>query len=174
MIERTLVFIKPDGVERNLIGEIIRRYENAGLRVVELRMIKPTMERLRLHYPENKEYFISIAKKAEKTGKKIDNRVEYGKEVVNKLRNYVASGKIVLMILEGEDAIKKVREVTGYTDPAKAEKGTIRGDLGNDDLEKATLEGRVCRNLVHASGSLEEAEKEIKLWFGEKYLLSEK
>lgn len=169
MKERTLVFIKPDGVKRNLIGEIIRRYEQGGLKVIALKMEKPSMKKLKMHYPDNENYLISIAKKAESCGESIDNYIEYGRNIVNALRSYIASGPIVLMILEGENAVIKVREITGFTDPSKAKKGTIRGDFGDDSIIKANSEGRACRNLVHASGSIDEAKKEIEIWFGKKF-----
>ncbi len=143
-MERTLVLIKPDGVERNLIGEIIKRFEENGLKVANLRMLIPSREFVQTHYAVHKD-----------------------KPFFDVLVDYLAEKRVVAIVLEGEDAVSRVRKIVGATDPSKAEKGTIRGDLGNDSKEKADAEGRSIYNLVHASGTREEAEEEIKLWFGE-------
>ncbi len=167
-MEKTFVFIKPDGVEKNLIGEIIKRYEKAGLKITALEMTTASPEIIEKHYPLEEEYLRSIGEKARGAGEKVDDPAEYGRKIVLNLRNYVTRGPIVKMILEGEDAVALVRQVTGFTDPTIADKGTIRGDLGNDSIAKANAEGRATENLIHASGSKEEAQKEIALWFNSK------
>ncbi len=164
-MERTLVVIKPDGVKRNLIGEIIKRYEDKGLKVVALKMLQVDEELVKKHYPDS--MIPVLGEKSAKAGTKVDNIEEQGRKVLSWLRNFITSGPVVAMILEGENAVKKVREITGYTDPSEAEKGTVRGDLGIDSIKKANEEQRPVYNLVHASGSLEEAEREIKIWFPE-------
>ncbi|MBI2545541.1 MAG: nucleoside-diphosphate kinase [Candidatus Aenigmarchaeota archaeon] len=166
MEEKTLVVIKPDGVERNLIGEIIRRYESDGLRIVALKMLTVSKNLISEHYPSEDEYLISIGKKSEKAGDVVKDYREQGLMIVTAMRNYMTSGPVAAMVIVGENAIKRVREITGYTDPTTAEKGTIRGDLGQDSILKANSEKRPVKNLIHASGNKEEAEKEIKLWFG--------
>jgi len=88
----------------------------------------------------------------------------HGMMVLEKLRGYFGRGPVLAIRIGGDDAIKEVRRVTGYTDPATAEKGTIRGDLGLDSIERSTAEGRAVENLVHASGNQEEAEAELRLW----------
>lgn len=143
MIERTLVILKPDGVKRNLADKIIKRYEDAGLKLVKKRTVVADSNLLKQHYSAH-----------------------IGKPFYKGLEKFMMEGPVVAIIFEGDDAVARVRKLTGYTDPSKAEKGTIRGDLGEDSLEKADKEGRAIRNLVHASGNKEEAEKEIKLWFG--------
>lgn len=166
-MERTLVIIKPDGVKRNLIGEIIGRYEEGGLKVIGLKMIVVDKSLITRHYPEEDEYLISLGKKSEKAGDKVTNHREHGLMIVRGLREYLTEGPVVAIILHGRDAIQKVRRITGYTDPTAAEKGTIRGDFGEDSILKANSEKRAVRNLIHASGNQEEAEKEIALWFEE-------
>lgn len=166
-MERTLVIIKPDGVERNLVGEIINYYEKGGLKITALKMTTVSKDLIEKHYPEDEEYMTIIGKKAEKAGDKVDDYVEFGRMVVKSLRNYLSRGPVVPMILEGENAIKKTREITGYTDPTTADKGTLRAELGTDSILKSNQENRATENLVHASGNPEEAEAEIKLWFGE-------
>jgi nucleoside-diphosphate kinase len=142
-MEKTLVLIKPDGVERNLIGEIIKRFESEGLKVRNIKMVTPSRQFVEAHYAmhRNKPFF----------GTLID---------------YLSDKPVVAMVLEGKNAVAKVREITGATDPSKAEKGTIRGDLGDDSREKADKEHRSIYNLIHASGTKDEAEAEVKLWFG--------
>lgn len=142
-MEKTLVLIKPDGVERNLIGEIIRRFEEGGLRVRDIKMATPTKDFVKTHYAMHKD-----------------------KPFFGMLIKYLADKPVVAMVLEGKDAVSRVREITGATDPSKAEKGTIRGDLGNDSREKADKERRSIYNLIHASGTPEEAKAELRLWFG--------
>lgn len=165
MMEQTLVLIKPDGVERNLIGEIIKRYEEGGLKVVLLKLMRADKELVAKHYPEEEEYMETLGRKSAQAGDDVGDFVEHGRMIVTGLRDYITSGPIIAMVLEGEDAIAKVRKITGYTDPTVADKGTIRGDLGQDSILVANREKRPCRNLIHASGNPEEAEKEIKLWF---------
>lgn len=165
MTQRTLVLIKPDGVQRNLIGEIIKRFEDAGLKVVELKMLTVSRELISKHYPEDEEYMITIGKKSEAAGDKVDSYLEMGRMVVNSMRDFMVSGPIVAMVLAGEEAVPLVRKVTGYTDPSSADKGTIRGDLGQDSIQAANKEKRPVKNLIHASGTPEEAESEIQLWF---------
>ncbi len=167
MKEQTLVLIKPDGVQRNLIGKIIAYYEAAGLKITALKMLRVSQQLISRHYPEEDEYMISLGKKSEKAGDKILDYKEQGRMIVHGLRKYLTEGPVVAMIIEGEEAIQKVRKITGYTDPASAEKGTIRGDLGVDNILKANSEKRSVRNLIHASGNREEAEHEIKLWLPE-------
>jgi len=142
-MERTLVLIKPDGVERNLIGEIIRRFESGGLKVRDMKMVAPKKEFVETHYAMHK-----------------------GKPFFDLLIKYLANRQVVAIILEGKDAVALVRKIVGATDPSKADKGTIRGDLGNDSRERADKEHRSIYNLIHASGTKDEAEVELKLWFG--------
>lgn len=144
-MEKTLVLIKPDGVERNLIGEIIKRFEEGGLKVADMKMVTPTKEFVKTHYAMHRD-----------------------KPFFNLLIDYLADRRVVAMILEGKDAIAHVRKIVGATDPSKADEGTIRGDLSNDSREKADAEHRSIYNLIHASGTKEESEAELKLWFGKK------
>lgn len=167
-MERTFVMIKPDGVKKNLIGEIIKRYEQKGLKVRKLRMIKPDEDLIRTHYPDEMSEDIGEKTKKvfEESGEEFPwGKREYGMMIVNWLRDFIVSDYVVPMILEGKNAVKKVREVTGDTEPLRAPEGTIRGDLSNDSYEKANSEKRTVANLVHASDSKENAEREINLWF---------
>jgi nucleoside-diphosphate kinase len=181
MIERTLVVIKPDGVERGLVDEIISRYEKAGLKVLAKKILRIDKKFAEKHYAATDEQIVGMGLKTLQASKE-NNRLEemkkiFGtenpKEIGTLLRRwmieFITSGSVVALLLEGEDAVQVARKITGYTDPSKAEKGTIRGDFGEDSIVKANLERRACRNLVHASGSKEEAEREIALWFGKNF-----
>lgn len=166
MKQRTLIIIKPDGVEKGLTDEIIRRYQLAGLRVVKRKDMVAPLSIIEKHYPMDPEYLRSIGEKTIAAGQNVASPEDQGRKVVTWLRRFITSGPIVVFLLEGEDAVAMARKVTGFTDPSTAEKGTIRGDLGTDSILVANKEERPVYNLLHASGSLEEAEKEIKLWFG--------
>lgn len=165
--QKTLVLIKPDGVKRNLIGEIINRYEKGGLKVVALKMLRAPLDIVKEHYSENEDYLRLIGEKSAAAGEDVKDPVEMGRKVVGWLRDFITSGPIVAMVLEGQDAVAQVRRITGFTDPASADKGTIRGDLGTDSILKANHEKRPVHNLIHASGNPEEAASEIQLWFQE-------
>lgn len=164
-MEQTLVLIKPDGVKRNLIGEIIARFEKGGLKVVDMKMLTTSMDIASKHYPDDEEYLRTVGQKSVAAGDKVGDVLEQGRKIINSMRGFLTSAPIVAMILEGENAITLVRKITGYTDPSSAEKGTIRGDLGEDSILQANKESRPVYNLIHASGNLDEAEKEIQLWF---------
>lgn len=139
MVERTLSFIKPDGVKKALIGEIIRRYESSGLKVVGIKMLRLSVEEAERFYEVHRE-----------------------KPFFKSLTNFIASGPIVAMVLEGEDAVLKNRQLMGATDPKKAEKGTIRGDFATE-IEK---------NIVHGSDSPENAQREIRFFFSDMEIFS--
>ena len=161
-MERTIVIIKPDGVKRGLVGEIIRRFENAGLKIRAMKMMLASKELIRKHYPES--MAIGLGKKAEKGGTKVRDYERMGKQILSWLRDYLTEGPVIPIILEGERVREKVREIVGYTDPSVAKPGTIRGDLGEDSIKKANEEKRAVRNLVHVADP-ENVEREIKLWF---------
>ena len=163
-MEQTLVVIKPDGVARHLIGEIIRRYETAGLTITSMKLITISKSLIEKHYPEDDDYLVSLGKKSEKAGDVIDDYRKQGLMIVRGMRTYMTEGPVVAMIITGDNAIQRVRQIAGYPDPTAADKGTIRGDFGQDSILVANREGRPVRNLIHASGNREEAEKEIALW----------
>ena len=166
MLQRTLIIIKPDGVAGGFTDKIIRRYEQAGLKVVTRKDMLAPLAIVKKHYPMDPDYLRSIGEKTIAAGQKVSSAEDQGRKVVTWLRKFITSGPIVALLLEGEDAVAVVRKMTGFTDPSIAEKGTIRADLGTDSILKANREERPVYNLIHASGSEEEAEKEIKLWFG--------
>ena len=159
-MELAIVIIKPDGVKRNLIGEIIRRFEKRELKVVTIKMMKASKKLISKHYPGS--MAVGLGKKAERGGTKVDDYEKMGKNILEWLRTYLTEGPVVPMILEGKNVGEKVREIVGYTDPPVAKKGTIRGDLGIDSIKKANEEKRAARNLIHVCDP-ENFEKELTI-----------
>ncbi len=169
--ERTLVVVKPDGVQRGLIGEVIQRYERTGLKLVGVKMVVPTEEFVRKHYMLDPEWPMKNGSKSieayRKQGKKppSEDPLEMNRMTLAKLTKYIASGPVIAMVWEGIHAVGIVRKITGGTEPLTTDVGTIRGDFTIDSYEISDVDGRAVRNLVHASGSPQEAEMEIPLWF---------
>jgi len=169
--EKTLVIIKPDGVQRGLIGEVIRRYERTGLKLSALKMVIPDEKTVERHYLADPEWIVKVGLKAIESYKKkglkppSENPEVVGKRVLENLKKYLTSGPVVLMVWEGMNAVGIVRKITGGTEPLTSDVGTIRGDFTIDSYEVADTTDRAVRNIIHASGSKEEAEKEISIWF---------
>lgn len=178
MTERTLVVLKPDAVKRALIGDIIGRFEKAGLKVVGCKMFTPHEELANKHYPTAREEFIvGMGNKTLDNYKalKMDPEKELGtsdaKEiglmVQGWLVNFITSGPVVALVLEAPHAIELTRKIVGSTLPLGAQPGTIRGDYSFDSSALANQKRRPIKNLIHASGESAEAEYEIKLWFND-------
>ena len=169
--ERTLVIIKPDGVQRTLIGEIIKRYEQIGLKLVAIKMLVPSAKRIEEHYTLDPEWRRITGEKTIKgyldKGQipPSDNPLEITEKLLKTLQKYMTSGPVVAMIWEGAHAVKIVRKLTGGTEPLTSDVGSIRGDYVLDSYQMSDKDGRAIRNILHASGSVKEAEMEIKHWF---------
>jgi nucleoside-diphosphate kinase len=169
--ERTLVLLKPDGVQRGLVGEIIRRFERAGLRIAGLKMVRASRALLDQHYPSDEVFLRAIGGKTreafEAAGLDVrretgtDDPVAIGGQVRQWLVEFVASAPVVAFVLEGTHAVAVTRKLVGDTLPFRAAPGTIRGDFSADSPTVANLQKRPVRNLVHASGTTEEAAAEI-------------
>ncbi len=177
--ERTLVIIKPDGVQRSLVGEIFKRYERVGLKFIAVKMVIPSKDMAIKHYYDvgGDAWLEEVGRKAreayEKKGKQspFKTNMENGKAVLEANAKYLSSGPVVAMILEGNQAVGLVRKITGGTEPLTSDVGTIRGDFAIDTYAMADMDRRSVRNLLHASGSIEEAEKEIPIWFEKSEIL---
>lgn len=169
--ERTLVVIKPDGVERGLIGEILRRYERSGLKLVGLKMVIPSEDFVEKHYLIDPQWRVKTGQKTiesyRKKGKTppSEDPLKVTEVILKHLKKYLTAGPVVAMVWQGVHAVGIVRKLTGGTEPLTSDVGTIRGDFTIDSYEMADVDVRAVRNLLHASGSSEEAEKEIALWF---------
>jgi len=173
--EKTVLIIKPDGVKRGLIGEIVSRVEKRGLKIISLEMIQASREQVDEHYPKDPAW---IKRLGEKT---LKNYVDFGfdpekemgtadpagigQQVRNWLIDYLTSGPMVKMVVKGIHAIEMVRKLVGKSLPTEAEMGTIRGDFSVDDATAANRDKRAIHNLVHASENQKEAEHELGFWF---------
>lgn len=174
--ERTLVIVKPDGVQRGLIGEIIRRYERTGLKLVGIRFGIADEKKLWEHYNKTDEWFLKkgtkIADDKKANGLPADKEpIEYGKDIIRQLVKFMTSGPVLFMVWEGNQAAAVVRKITGDTEPATSDVGTIRGDLTVDSYTIAAVDDRAVRNLIHCSEHAEDARREVALWFDEKDLV---
>lgn len=183
--ERTFAMIKPDGVKRGVVGDVIHRFEKVGLKIVAIEMFTPTKEQVKKHYPMSDEAWV------ERLGEKCvsgfdslecsiidvlgtDDKKKLGSDVVDSLIHYMTSGPVVAMVIEGIQAIDMVRKLCGHTLPFLADVGTIRGDYSVDSPAIANAEMRAIHNIIHASENSSEAKNEIKLWFGDKKISSYK
>lgn len=182
-MEKTLIVVKPDGVVRGLSGEIIARFEKAGLKVVGAKMISVSKELAEKHYPgDREELWVGIGHKTLDNYKQFeadaiellgtDDPKEIGAMVRVWLLEYITSGPVFAVVLEGPHAVELVRKICGHTLPLQASPGTIRGDFSFDSSFLANTGKRAIKNLIHASGTKEEAEYEISLWFKGNELVS--
>lgn len=168
-MERTFVILKPDAVQRAITGEIITRFERVGLKIVAMKMIIPEMELLRKHYPDALIPIIGSKTKTDwdAAGLEYSESVEeIGETILEATRKFMRDAPVVAMVLEGGNAVEVVRKMVGSTGPKDSAPGTIRGDYAHLSLGRASLQKKGAANLVHASGTKEEAEQEIELWFG--------
>lgn len=169
--ERTLVIIKPDGVQRTLVGEIIKRYERLGLKLVAMKMLVTTEEHVEAHYTLDPTWRTVTGEKTIKSYKDkgltppSEDPLEITAKILLGLKKYMTAGPIIAMVWQGAHAVKIVRKVTGSTEPLSSDVGSIRGDFVLDSYQMSDTDSRAVRNLAHASGSPEEAEMEIKHWF---------
>lgn len=169
-VEQTLVLIKPDGVQRGLIGEILSRFERCGLKVIAMKMVYPNEKLAGNHYIADEGWLNAVGEKAKgaykKQGITVDkeNR-EIGLEIRDQLIQYLIMSPVVAFALEGHNAVKHVRKIVGATSPSDAAPGTIRSDYSFDSYALADKSNRPIQNLIHASGEVDEAEREIGLWF---------
>lgn len=175
MLERTVVIFKPDAVERGLVGEILSRFEKAGLRIVGSKTVQVDEEFVSYHYPDKEEFLRGMGLKT------LQNYADYGLDLKKELgtddplaigrrirrwnMSFLSKGPVIAFVLEGNHAVANVRKLVGATIPSQAAPGTIRGDYSSDSAIRANREKRAIQNLVHASGTPEEAEVELKLWF---------
>lgn len=173
--EKTVVLIKPDGVKRGLIGEIITRAEKRGLKIISLEMFHATKEQIDNHYPKDEKWIRRLGEKTLKNYKEYnfnvkeelgtEDTLEIGKMVRSWLIDFLTSGPMVKMIIGGIHAIDMVRKIVGSSMPSEAAMGTIRGDFSVDDATAANRDRRAIHNIVHASETPEEVQHELNFWF---------
>lgn len=171
-IEKTLVIIKPDGVTRNLVGEIISRFERVGLKLLDMKMVSTTVEHVENFYTLDDTWRQVTGSKTIQSYRDkgltppSEDPIEITNVLLGRLSRYMTAGPVIPMIWEGPHAVKIVRKLIGGTEPLSSDVGTIRGDYVMDSYQLAVDEDRSVANLVHASGSVKEAGEEIKHWFG--------
>lgn len=175
--ERTFVMLKPDGVRKGLIGETIKRFEQRDLKVVALEMFQPTAKQIDNHYPKDKKWITRLGHKTLETYTKYnmdpikafgtDKPEKIGPMVRGWVINYMTSAPLVRMVVQGVHSVDMVRKILGPTMPYQADMGTLRGDYSADSPAVANAEKRAVMNLAHASETPEEADHEIKYWFGD-------
>lgn len=182
--EKTFVLIKPDGVRKGLVGEIIKRMEQRDLKIIALEMFQPSKAEMDKHYPKDEKWLTRIGEKTTATYSKYDQDVKrdfgtndllkIGKTVRMWLIEFMISAPMVKMVVQGVHAVDMVRKIVGPTMPYLAEMGTIRGDFSADSALSANTEKRAVFNLVHASETPDEARHEIAHWFGKKAIFKYK
>ena len=172
MIKQTLILLKHDAVQRNLIGKIITRFEDAGLKIAAMKMIWSDEAMTSKHYHLDENWAKNVFEKAkanyDKEGKKLPYKdyLEMGKTIQSQNISFLKEGPIIALVLEGPHAVEVVRKMVGCTEPRQAAPGTIRGDFATlESYPLSDSKKRVMRNLVHASDSVENAKREISLWF---------
>jgi len=178
MDEQTLVIIKPDGIEKKLVGEIITRFEKVGLSISKMNMMTADEKLAREHYNKDDKWCNKVGEKTisefKDKGYDVikalgdDNPFNVGKSILENLIKYITRGRIIVMVIEGPYAIDIVRKIVGGTYPLTAKPGTIRGDYSIDSAFLSAYEHRSVENIIHASENKEDAEREIELWFGKK------
>ena len=182
--EQTLILAKPDAMQRGLVGEIIKRFENRGLKIVGLKMTKPSSNHVKKHYLATKEQLEGMGNKSLDNLQQLGldpmkvlgtkNALQIGKMINNWNFEFLSSSPVAAMVFEGPHAVEMGRKIVGFTLPLKAEIGTIRGDFSVDSATLGNFNKRPIRNLVHASGSISEAQREIKHWFSKDELFDYK
>ncbi|PKL72671.1 nucleoside-diphosphate kinase [Candidatus Kuenenbacteria bacterium HGW-Kuenenbacteria-1] len=169
--ERTLVIIKPDGVQRSLMGEIINRYERVGLKLVAIKMLIPNVEHIEKHYTLDPNWRRITGEKtikgyiAKGLTPPSEDPFEITAVILKNLKTYMSSGPVIAMVWQGAHVVQIIRKLTGGTEPLTCDVGTIRGDFVLDSYQMTDADGRAIRNLIHASGTVGEAETEINHWF---------
>ena len=178
--QRALIIIKPDGVQRGLIGRIITRFEQVGLKIIGFKFIRADEKQIIAHYPETDAWFKKVGERTltnyAKKGldaKKVfntDDAIRIGRTVKKWLITYFQESPVLILVLESYDCIEIVRKLSGNTIPVLAAPGTIRGDFSHDTIDLANEQNRPLRNIIHASDTVEDGEKEVGLWFAKEEL----
>ena len=180
--QKALIIIKPDGVQRGLIGRIVSRFESVGLKIIGLKFEVADSKKVVAHYPETESWFKKVGertltnykKKGLDTKKvfKTDDAVSIGKIVKSWLIEYFKESPVFIMVVAAYDCIEIVRKLSGNTIPVLAAPGTIRGDFSHDTIDLANEQNRPLRNIIHASDTVEDGEKEVNVWFKPEELFS--
>ena len=181
-MEQTVVLVKPDGVKKKVVGEVVARFERVGLNIVAMKMVWVDKTFVGKHYSDDESYLKSVGEKTLENYKKygldpkeklgLADPVEIGRMVRKWNMDFLSSGTVVAILLEGPEAVLIARKLIGHTFPLEAMPGTIRGDFSLDSALQSNIQKRTTQNIIHASGSPEEAAFEKKLWFKEDEIYS--
>jgi len=175
--EKTLVIIKPDGIQRSLMGEIVSRFERTGLKMIAMKFGMLDEKRVWEHYNKDNEWFLrkgaKIAEDRKANGLSADKEpIEYGKDIIGALVTFMTCGPVLSFVLQGNQAVAVVKKLVGETEPTMSDVGTIRGDLTIDSYAIAAVDDRAVRNLIHCSDNVGDAQREIALWFTDEELVN--
>ncbi len=175
--ERTFVILKPDTVQRSLMGEVIKRFEQTGLKCTAIKMMVPQEAQLLSHYNKDDEWFLKkgarIVEDMNAQGRAVTKEpIEYGKDIIRTIVKYMTAAPVVAMVWEGNESVAVVTKLVGTTEPKTSDVGTIRGDYTVDSYSHSSYENRSVRNLIHCSESPAEAEREIAIWFTESEIMN--
>ena len=174
--EQTLVILKPDAVQRGLMGEVISRIERTGLKVVAMKFLVPNEDQCWKHYAKDEAWFLSkgnrITNDRQEQGLPIEKEpIEYGRDIISANVKFFTAGPVLAFVIEGNQSVAIVKKLVGGTEPTTSDVGTIRGDLTLDSYALSSIDNRAVRNLVHCSDSPEEAGREIALWFAQEEIV---
>jgi len=174
--ERTFVILKPDAVQRSLMGELIHRIERTGLKMVAAKFLVPTREQSLAHYNKDETWFLKVGtrnlnERKEKGLPVEKSEIEYGKDILEGNVKFLTSSPVLAMVFQGNRAVEIVKKQVGGTEPLTSDVGTIRSDYTIDSYALSGADGRCVRNLIHCSDMVEEAEREIKVWFKEEEIV---
>lgn len=175
--ERTLVILKPDAIQRSLVGTVLSRIENTGLKFVAMKFLLPEADQCWKHYNKDEAWFMKkgtrIVEDRKAQNLSIDKEpLDYGKDIIQSNVDFFTSGPVLAFVVEGNQSVAIVKKLVGGTEPTTSDVGTIRGDFTVDSYALSSIDNRAVRNLVHCSDSPEEAEREIPIWFNEKDILN--
>lgn len=174
--EKTLIAIKPESIQRHLVGEFIAKFEKRGLKLIGCKLVSPSKAQVEQHYPDDEAWYVSSGTKTYENykAKGIDPQmtpIELAKRTRKRLVEHLTGRPLLLMVWEGPHAVALGRKTAGATNPLVADIGSIRGDYSTESYELADDIERAIHTLIHASGSAEEAEEEIKIWFSKDEIL---
>lgn len=174
--EQTLIILKPDAIQRSLMGTVIARIENTGLKFVAMKMLLPKAEQCWKHYNKDEEWFMKKGTRvvADREAQQLPiekEPIEYGKDIIQANVDFFTSGPVLAFVVEGNQSVAIVKKLVGGTEPTTSDVGTIRGDLTVDSYALSSIDNRAVRNLVHCSDSPEEAQREIPIWFDQNEIL---
>lgn len=168
--QKTLVIIKPDGIQRSLMGEIVQRFERVGLKFVAFKFLIPTAEQVVDHYHKDDAWCIRKGERIIEDRKAHNSPIEkdalgYGREIIDHLVKFMTCGPVLALVIQGNESIAVVKKLVGTTEPSTSDVGTIRGDYTIESYQHTAVSSRAIRNLVHCSENVEDAEREIAVWF---------